>query len=86
MAKNGTMKIIGFAVSILGGGILIYNSFHVPLARAITSECEARTVCDKEISDKLTEAVLDQKEVNQQILISLAKLDTKMEYIKQKVR
>jgi hypothetical protein len=76
---NGAIKIIGFVVTILGSAILIYSTFHAPLAKAIAAEAEARTMSDMAI-------IKEQQPVNQQILITLAEIKTDLNYIKAKVR
>jgi hypothetical protein len=83
---SGSIKLGGIVIAILTIGIGIYSTFHVPLAKAIASEVSARMTSDKDISDrfteKLTEAVLSQVEVNQQILISLAEVKTELKSIR----
>ena len=68
------MKLGGYVISVLGAAILIYNTFHVPLAKAIEKEKDCRITSDDIIKDKLTEAILDQKEVNSQLLIAITGL------------
>ena len=41
--------VLVFAVTILGAGITIYNSFHVPLANAVSCETAARVKADEDI-------------------------------------
>lgn len=66
--------IIVFVITILGAGITIYNSFHVPLANAISSETQARIKADDDIRATISEFLMQNEKDHSKISNQLTRL------------
>jgi hypothetical protein len=66
--------VLVFAITILGAGITVYNSFHVPLANAVSCETAARVKADEEIKSNFSAFLMQNEKDHGKISNQLTRL------------
>lgn len=87
---NGSMKVLAFVGSILGGFIgiiaIIHTTVYSPITKALADEIVKREVADVNMQKDIRDAIDKQQKTNQETAVVMAKILTKLETIEKAVR